>query len=485
MHKMTSSSNVAKKASPKAFSLHARYAFCTMYGISLLNYLDRYVLVGSANGIAKELGFQLDGIGYISSAFLVVYTLTTLPLGFWADRVPRKNVVALSVALWSIATSATALATNFLTLFLSRMLLGVGEAGYFPAGTALMSDYFSRRLRSRTMSLWGTAQFFGILGGYIIGGSLAGLYPGSWRLAFIFTGLPGLMLAFLAWRIREPARNQADKQEAALQDDAIDSRSLPAHEPYSGANQPTDWRVSLRHFWAQVLSLLRIKTLVVLIVMQAFAYFVLGVNITFLPTYLQQKDTFALSSGLAGLYSGGVIVLAGLVGTILGGYMADLLNRRYPGARVMVCGFGFLLGAPSYVLAVINHDLFVFTLFFVLTSLLLTVYTGPSTAATQDVAPAVLRSSAVALSLLLAHLFGDAFAPSLVGALATNLDPTHLHFAEGLAGQDLRTALLWTCTPALLFAGLTGIQGSRWMGDDVEAAEHADLCVEQGNHGKG
>jgi sugar phosphate permease len=212
---------------------------------------------------------------------------------------------------------------------------------------------------------------------------------------------------------------------------------------------------------------------------------VLGVNITFLPTYLQQKDTFALSSGLAGLYSGGVIVLAGLVGTILGGYMADLLNKRYPGARVMVCGFGFLLGAPSYVLAVINHDLFVFTLFFVLTSLLLTVYTGPSTAATQDVAPAALRSSAVALSLLLAHLFGDAFAPSLVGALATNFDPTHLHFAKGLAGQDLRTALLWTCTPALLFAGLTGILGSRWMGDDVEAAEHADLCAEQGNHGKG
>jgi hypothetical protein len=96
-----------------------------------------------------------------------------------------------------------------------------------------------------------------------------------------------------------------------------------------------------------------------------------------------------------------------------------------------------------------------------------------------------LRSSAVALSLLFAHLFGDAFAPSLVGALATSLDPTHLHFSESLAGQDLRTALLWTCTPALLLAGLTGILGARWMGEDVEAAEHADLFSEQGNHQKG
>jgi MFS family permease len=480
MGKLAFFSNVAIKMSRKTSSLPARYAFGVLYGISFLNYLDRYVLIGSANVVAKELGFQLDGIGYVTSAFLVVYTLTTLPLGFWADRVPRKNVVALSVALWSIATSVTALATNFLTLFLSRMILGVGEAGYFPSGTALLSDYFSRSRRSRVMSLWSTAQFFGILGGYAIGGALAGLYPGSWRLAFIFTGLPGLLLAFMAWRVREPQRNQADKQELAreneqaLHDDAIDAHASSASEPHSAADQPASWQASLRHFWAQGLSLLRIKTLVVLIVMQIFAYFVLGVNTTFLPTYLQQKDTFALSSGIAGLYSGGVIVLAGLIGTTLGGYMADLLNKRYPGARVLVCGIGFLLGAPAYALAVISHNLLSFTVFFVLTSLLLTVYTGPCTAATQDVAPAILRSSAVAISLLLAHLFGDAFAPSLVGALATAFDPTHLRFAAGMAGQDLRIALLWTCVPALLLAGLTGILGSRWMGNDVEAAERAD-----------
>jgi sugar phosphate permease len=276
--------------------------------------------------------------------------------------------------------------------------------------------------------------------------------------------------------VREPERNQADREATSLKYKGELAQTL-APVSDMAANERANWQASLRHLWTQGLNLLRIRTLIVLIVMQAFAYFVLGVNTTFLPTYLQQKDTFALSSGVAGLYSGGVIVLAGLVGTILGGYMADLLNKRYPGARVLVCGIGFLLGAPSYALAVINRDLLVFTIFFVLTSLLLTVYTGPSTAATQDVAPAVLRSSAVALSLLLAHLFGDAFAPSLVGALATGLDPTHLHFNEGMAGQDLRTALLWTCTPALLLAGLTGVLGARWMGHDVEAAEQADILA--------
>jgi hypothetical protein len=119
-----------------------------------------------------------------------------------------------------------------------------------------------------------------------------------------------------------------------------------------------------------------------------------------------------------------------------------------------------------------------FPLFFVLTALLLSIYTGPATAATQDVAPAALRSSAIALTLLLAHLFGDAFAPSLVGVLATALDLTHLHFNAALAGQDLRTAMLWTCTPALLLAGLTGMLGTRWMGHDVAATEQAESACQ-------
>src|SRR5438128_2059410 len=243
--------------------------FWIMFSISFLNYLDRNVLTGAANVVAKELGFQLDGIGYIASAFLIVYTLGTVPLGIWADRAKRKDVVAICVAIWSIATAATALAANFATLFISRMVLGIGEAGYFPAGTALMSDYFSRSKRSRIMSWWSTAQLFGILVGFVIGGELAGLYPGSWRLAFIFTGIPGLILAFLAWRLREPRRNQADEEELETNPQVIGDITEIEESAHS-VGVPTN-------VVAQFGALLRIKTLIVLIAMQIFAYFVLGV----------------------------------------------------------------------------------------------------------------------------------------------------------------------------------------------------------------
>ena len=227
--------------------------------------------------------------------------------------------------------------------------------------------------------------------------------------------------------------------------------------------------------FAQFGMLLRIKTLVVLIIIQIFAFFVLGVNVVFLPTYLQQLDIFGLSSGQAGIFSGAVIVLAGLVGTVLGGYMADWLSRRHQGARVLVCGIGFLLSAPSFALAITTHNFLVFSVFFIITTILITLYTGPSTAATQDVVPAILRASAIAVSLFLAHLLGDAFAPTLVGILATAFDPTHgQHFVHNMGGQDLARALLFTCTPALLIAGLVGIFGARWMKDDVATALEAD-----------
>src|SRR3989440_11454732 len=422
---------------------YAMYVFWVMFGISFLNYLDRNVLTGAAATVAMDLGFTNDGIGYIASAFLVVYTLGTVPLGIWADRAKRKDVVAICVAIWSIATALTALATNFITLFLSRMILGIGEAGYFPAGTALMSDYFSRSKRSRIMSWWSVGQLVGILFGYVIGGELAGLFPGSWRLAFVFTGIPGLFLAFLAWKLREPRRNQADEEEIPLY-------------PYTSGKvaeleEPVHAVPLTSNILGQLGTLLRIKTLVVLIVMQIFAYFVLGVNVVFLPTYLQQKDTYGLTSGNAGLFSGAVIVLAARARTGDRGGLPDLLNCHHQGRPPPACGIGFFFGVPSFSLAITSHSFLTFSVFFIVTTILLTLYTGPSTAATQDVVPAILRASAIAVSLFFAHLLGDAFAPTLVGLLASAFDPTHgQHFAHNMGGQDLARALLLTCTPALL-----------------------------------
>lgn len=448
-------------------SNNATYVFALLFIINLLNYLDRYVLMGAAAVIAKELGFGIDGIGYLSSAFIVLFALSVIPLGIWADHAKRKNVIAICVAIWSITTALTALAGNFLQLLLSRVLLGIGEAGYAPASSAILADYFSRVKRAKTLSWWATATTGGLMIGMIAGGVVAGLGFGTWRWAFLCTGIPGLIMAFLVWHIREPAHNEADEQ-AALEDP--DSYSV------EGASERL---VLPEKIIGRVRILLRIKSLLILTAMQIFSFFVLVASAVYLPTWLQQKDLFGLSSGAAGLYTGVGIAVAGIAGIISGGYLANVLNCRYPGACVMICGLGFSISAPFYLLSIVTamntRNLLLYTILFFLTVILVSMYAGPSIAALQDVVPSAIRASAVAISISIAHLLGDAALPSLVGILARAIDPTHGdHFIQQLAGHDLSMALIYTCPAALLIAGIIGIIGARWVKADMATAQLAE-----------
>ncbi len=445
----------------------AGYAFLVLFAVNFLNYLDRFLLTGAANIVALELKFGIDGIGYLSAAFIVVFTVATIPLGAWADRTKRKNVIAISVGIWSLATALTALASNLFFLLLSRMILGIGEAGYSPASNALLADYYRQARRARILSWLAIGFALGLMFGIVIGGAVANIGPGSWRWGFVFTGVPGLVLAYLAWRIREPRRNQADEEAGGASGEAP-AQISPEMEAL-GVVVP-------RSVWGQLRLLLRIKTLLALMGMQVFAYFVLSASIVYLPTLFQQKDGFGLSSVQAGLFAGVGVAVAIIPGAILGGYLSDVLDRRHPGARVLVCGLGFLVGAPFYLLSAVvgvqTHNLVLYSIFFFATTLLLNLYVGPGSAALQDIVPPGLRATAVALVLFVGNLLGNAFAPTLVGALARALDPTHgQHFAQQVAGLDLSLALAYTCPPVLVIAGVIGILGARWMQADRLAAQ--------------
>ncbi|GHO83951.1 hypothetical protein KSZ_19570 [Dictyobacter formicarum] len=309
----------------------------------------------------------------------------------------------------------------------------------------------------------GVAQYIGIFAGFAIGGLLGGM--GLWRQAFLVASLPGLLMAILVWRIREPRRNQAD-EEAMLEEEG----RLPSIEKEQPA-LPAHMAIVKESILKQCWQLLHIKTLLVLTVVQIFAFFVLSVNVTYLPLYLQQGDTFHLSQQFTGIYSGSVIVIAGIIGNLSGGYISDRLGRRFAGARVLICGLSFLISAPTFIAAVLARDFTLFTIFLFITVILFSIYGGPGTAATQDVVPSWLRSSAIAVTVLIAHLLGDAFAPAIIGVMATNFDPTHgQHFLHNMAGGELGQAILITCAPALVIAGIVGIVGARWLQRDVEAA---------------
>ena len=413
---------------------YARYVLLLMVGINLLNYLDRYVAAAVAPQVQDELHLTNSEVGLFGTAFLLVYAIAAIPFGYWGDRGVRKTVIGVGVTIWSIATVLTGFARNYAQLFLSRAVVGIGEASYYPAGTSLMSDWFPKEQRARVMSLWGAGSTIGIALGYAGGGYIADAL--GWRAAFFIAGIPGLVLAFLAFQMREPLRGAVEKAGPAV------ARTAEA---------------SFRKF----LDLLKIPTLRATIISQTLLFFVLASNAFWLPTVLQRR--FEMSSTRAGLLSGAVIVVGGLIGTLAGGWLADRRALKSPSAHLETGIVGFLAGAVLIAIAIVSPlnvgPIPVFVPVFLVTVVCLYLYSGPFTAVAQNVVSPGLRASAVTLLLFIAHVFGDSHAPFDIGYLSDRF------------GGNLTLALLITSPTLLVLAAVAAATGLRTVKIDTDKME--------------
>ena len=412
---------------------YARYVLAVMVGINFLNYMDRYVGAAASPLIQKEFHLSDSQVGLLGSAFLLVYAVAAVPFGYWADRGVRKTVVAAGVAIWSLATLFTGFARSFPQLFVSRAVLGIGEAGYYPAGTSMLSDYFPKEQRGRTMSIWGAGSTFGIAVGFAGGGYIAEKF--GWRSAFFFAAVPGILFALLAFGLREPLRGSAEKIGHAVE---------RIHE------------ASLCNF----VDLLRIRTLRATILSQTLLYFVLASNAFWLPILLTRR--FNLSVGKAGLLAGVVLVAGGLIGTLAGGWIADRRARSDPSAHLQVGIAGFLLGAIFISIALVAPlnvgPVPVFVPAFVLAVVCLYLYSGPFTAVAQNVVSPGLRASAVTMLLFISHVFGDSHSTFDVGWISDRIG-------------SLQTALLITSPTLLVLAAIVAATGLSTVRRDVETME--------------
>jgi MFS family permease len=404
-----------------------------MVGINFLNYMDRYVAAVASPLIQKEFNLSNADIGLLASAFLLVYAVAALPFGYWADRGVRRTVIGIGVTIWSLATLFTGFARNFVQLFLSRAILGIGEASYYPAGTSLLSDYFPKEQRGRVMSIWGVGSTIGIAVGFAGGGYIADKF--GWRNAFFFAAVPGILFALLAFGLREPLRGSVEAQGTAVKE----TRDA-----------------NLRTF----LGLMRIPTLRATILSQTVLYFVLASNAFWLPTLLVRR--FDMTVSQAGLFAGVVLVLGGLIGTLAGGWIADRLARKNPAAHLQVGIVGFLIGAVFIAISLLAPlnigPIPIFVPAFLITVIALYLNAGPFTALAQNVVSPALRASSVTMLLFVAHVFGDSHSTFDVGLLADQVG-------------SLQTALLITSPTLLVVAAIIAATGLRSARPDTQAME--------------
>jgi MFS family permease len=412
---------------------YARYVLGVMVAINFLNYMDRYVGAAASPLIQKEFHLSDTEVGLLGSAFLLVYAVAAVPFGYWADRGIRKVVIGTGVAVWSVATLFTGFSQTFAHLFSTRAVLGIGEAGYYPAGTSLLSDYYPKEQRGRVMSVWGVGSTIGIAVGFAGGGYIAEHY--GWRDAFFFAAIPGLICALLAFTMREPFRGSAEHVGQAVE------RTYDA---------------SL----TKMVGLMKIPTLRATILSQTLLYFVLASNAFWLPILLTRR--FGMSVSGAGLLAGVVIVLGGLIGTLGGGWIADRRGKDNPAAYLQVGIVGFLVGAVFIVIALAAPlsagPIPLFVPAFLIGVVAIYLYSGPYTALSQAVVSPGLRASSVTLLLFISHVFGDSHSTFDVGFLSDRIG-------------SLQTALLITSPTLLVLAAVIAATGIRHAKNDVAAME--------------
>ncbi len=421
---------------PKGYPL---YVLGVMVGINFLNYMDRFILTAVAPVVQKEFRLNDTELGALATAFLLVYAVAALPFGFWADRGIRRTVIGVGVTIWSLATVVTGFVGSYWQLLLSRAVVGIGEASYYPAGTSLVADYFPQSSRARAMSIWGAGTAFGIAVGFIGAGFIAEYF--GWRYAFFMALVPGLIFAILAFTLREPLRGSSEK---------------------AGPRLKTVKAANLRTF----LGLWKVRTLRATIMAQTVLFFVLAANVNWLPVFLVRE--YHLKVSLAATLAGGVVVAGGLIGTLAGGWLADWRNRLSPRGNLEVVVVGLLSATLFFLVALLAPNFPIFVAGFLMSVIAIYFHAGPITAQGQNVVIPSLRASAVTFTLFIAHVFGDSYSPFVVGILSDAL-------------HSLKTALLITSPPLLLLAAALAFSGMKTAGDDQEAMERTWAATHPGD----
>ncbi|MEN9787796.1 MAG: hypothetical protein RLZZ299_3060 [Pseudomonadota bacterium] len=377
----------------------ARYAVIVLTAMNLLNYLDRYVPSAVKGMFQADLGLTDAQTSYPLTAFVVVYMLTSPVFGALADRWPRRFLIAGGVALWSLATAGAALATGFWTFLLARALVGVGEAAYATLAPGVLSDVHAPEARNRVLTLFYVAIPVGAALGFGVGGVLGKAL--GWRAAFLACGLPGLLAALLALRIRDPRENAAAGE--ALR------RGAHPPPPQEGSAEPPGWPHALRVLRAN-------RTYVVAVAGYTLVTFASGGMADWLPTWLARERGMDLAR--AGTLVGAVTVLGGLGGTATGGWIAERLKGRDGDPYLATSAFTMIPAALLAAAALLAPGTVAPVVLVGAAQFFLWCYNGPINTLIANSTDADLRARAFSLSILCIHLFGDAISPPILGAVS-------------------------------------------------------------------
>jgi len=405
-----------------------------LFLLNALNFFDRNILGAIVEPLRREWGLRDAQIGWIGTAFTLLYAVVGLPLGRLADHARRTRLLGGGALLWSAMTAISGLTTSFAGLFAARLGVGVGEAVCAPAATSLIGDLFPSARRGRATAIFMLGLPVGLGLSYAVGGAVAQAW--GWRAAFFVAGLPGLVVGALCLALPEPARGTSEPHPIGAQRRSESALALLTQTP----------------------------TLLWIIVSGALHNFNMYALATFVPALLIRHHGLGVRQ--AGALSGLMFGVFGGIGLLVGGWVSDRAAARKEGGRLLVSTWALALSVPLLVLFLVQpRGEIGRALAFVCPALLLMyLYYAPVYATIQDVVEPARRGLAMAVYFCAMYVMGASMGPVGTGLLSDRLAAraaaaagspvvTEAARAQGLHEAMYIVPVLSVILAAVLFAG--------------------------------
>jgi MFS family permease len=432
---------------------YTNYVFLLLWLLYFFDYVDRMVVVSLFPFLKSDWGLTDAQCGAMVSAVYWAIILFSFPISILIDRWSRKKSIGIMAVLWSLATAACAFTRNFGQLFAARAAIGIGEAGYAPGGTAMISALYPEKRRAFMVGIWNSSIPLGMAAGIVIGGLIASRW--GWRHAFGIVALPGLIIALLFLFVKDYKTVGLEKTVDREHNGSAgtDLKSLPQ---ITGPATKKMTKMDIVRTFAATPSL----------ILTYFGFagmmFTSISMSTFLPTYFQRVHGFPLQK--ATLLASGIMLTA-IVGSPLGGWIADTWMKKRIQARLLLPSISALLTAALFLTGfslptggMVQYGIFL------LAGIASIAWASSAIAVTQDVVHPGLRAVSYALCVIVQNLLGSALGPIVTGAFSD--------------AYGILTALKFASAMALISCVLFYL-GSRYYTRDLEKVERVPLTAEE------
>jgi predicted MFS family arabinose efflux permease len=387
----------------------ATTALVLLTALNFVNYIDRYILPGVQEMVKHEFSVSDERIGALTFWFMLAYVLASPVTGWLGDHFKRKPLIVGAALFCSGINIVTGTVHSFDTLVIRHAALGLGEACFGIFGPVILADFYPDDQRNRVLTIFNVALPVGAALGYLIGGSVGGHY--GWRMPFYVSAVPGILIALLIlFFMKEPERGASEGGKPKLEKGAI-------------------------------LSLLKNPAYITAVLGLAAVTFSLGGISWWMPSFLQRVD--GRSPASAGFLMGAITVVTGIVGTIVGGWIAQRWSRTNHRALYLVPAWSALLAVPPALVCFFGPKALILPML-AAAQFFIFLGTGPLNAATVNSVGPGIRATALAGQLFLIHVLGDAPSPRIIGLVS---DRSNLNMGLGV------TLITFVLAAVLLFVG--------------------------------